>query len=301
MLGSAAFMFGVLGCGSSASDAALSPSAGGSASAGSSAQAGAAGSSVGVSGAAGSAATPGAGASAVAGASGSIGAGGSGGTSAPVYTGPGFAPTNVSKSDAQAAYDAWKAGHLEDCTGGVWRVRWETNRQDATVSEGIGYGALLTVSYGDRSAFDGLIAYAKLMHDSNGLMNWLRYGCDAHRETKDNSSPDNSASDADLDLAMALLMAQCKWGDAQYGDRATEVINAIRTKMFMDVNGLHVLLPGDSTWFNGMGGGCINYSYLAPAYFRAFAKHVSADATSGTRPPTTRTSCSAKRRTRAPG
>lgn len=209
--------------------------------------------------------------------SGSGGAGGSGG-SLPLYTGPGFAPTNVTKADAQAAYDAWKAAHLEDCSGGVWRVRWENDRLDATVSEGVGYGALLTVIYGDRSAFDGLLAYATKMHDPNGLMHWMRYGCDAHRDTKYSGSPDNSASDADLDLAMALLMAKCKWGDAKYGDQATPVINAIRKEMFMDVNGLHVLQPGDSSWFNDLGSGCINYSYLAPAYYRAFAKHLPSDA-----------------------
>ncbi|MEI9949978.1 MAG: glycosyl hydrolase family 8 [Pseudomonadota bacterium] len=154
----------------------------------------------------------------------------------------------------------------------------ENDRPDATVSEGVGYGMLLTVTYGDRAAFDGLAAYANKMHDPNGLMHWLRYGCDAHRDTKYSGSPDNSASDADLDLAMALLMAKCKWSDAKYGDQATQVINAIRKNMFMDVNGLHVLQPGDSTWFNDLGSGCINYSYLAPAYYRAFAKHVPADA-----------------------
>lgn len=205
------------------------------------------------------------------------GAGGSGG-SLPIYTGPGFAPTNVTKLDALGAYNAWKTAHLEDCTGGVWRVRWENDRLDATVSEGVGYGSLLTVIYGDRAAFDGLVAYATKMHDPNGLMHWLRYGCDAHRDTKYSGSPDNSASDADLDLAMALLMAKCKWGDTKYGDQATQVINAIRKEMFMDVDGLHVLQPGDSSWFNDLGAGCINYSYFAPAYYRAFAKQVPADA-----------------------
>lgn len=268
------------GCGSSG-NAPSSAAGAGSALAGGSggnAASAAAGAAV-VSGGAGSSSTAGASAVAGAGAGGSdsTGLAGSGG-SLPTYTGPGFAPTNVTKSDAKAAYDAWKAAHLEDCTAGVWRVRWENDRPDATVSEGVGYGMLLTVTFGDRSAFDGLAAYAKKMQDANGLMNWLRYGCDAHRDTKYSGSPDNSASDADLDLAMALLMAKCKWGDAQYGDQATSVINAIRKNMFMDVNGLHVLQPGDSTWFNDLGSGCINYSYLAPAYYRAFAKHVSADA-----------------------
>jgi len=203
--------------------------------------------------------------------------GGAGGVVS-TYTGPGFGPTTVTKDDARAAYDAWKTAHLEDCSDGVWRVRWERDKLDATVSEGIGYGALLTVSFGDRSAFDGLAAYAKKMHDDNGLMNWMRYGCDAHRDTKYSGSPDNAASDADLDLAMALLMAKCKWGDAQYGEQATAIINATRQKMFMDVDGLHVLQPGDSSWFDDLGAGCVNYSYLAPAYYRAFAKQVPADA-----------------------
>lgn len=205
------------------------------------------------------------------------GTGGSGG-SAPDYTGPGFGPTTVHKADARATYDAWKTIHLEDCSGGVWRVRWEKAKADATVSEGIGYGMLLTASFGDRAEFDGLLAYAKKMHDDNGLMHWMRYGCDAHRDTKYSGSPDYSASDADLDLAMALLMAKCKWGDAKYGDEATKVINAIRKTMFMDVDGLHVLQPGDSSWFDDLAGGCVNYSYFAPAYYREFAKQVTADA-----------------------
>ncbi len=270
-----AFAASVFGCQSSGSDPSVASVAGNTASAGSTANGGSSGSTAALSGGAGSTSLAGAGSGA--GGSDPVGLGGSGG-SLPVYTGPGFAPTNVTKADAQAAYDAWKAANLEDCSGGVSRVRWENDKLDATVSEGVGYGALLTVTFGDRSAFDGLVAYAKQMQDANGLMNWLRYGCDAHRETKDSSSPDNAAADADLDLAMALLMAQCKWGDAKYGDQATQLINAIRKNMFMDYNGLHVLKPGDSTWFSGLGAGCINYSYLAPAYFRAFAKQVSADA-----------------------
>lgn len=203
-----------------------------------------------------------------------------GGTSAnvPVDTEPPFSPTNVSAADAQGAYDTWKAAHLEDCSGGVWRVRWESAKQDATVSESIGYGMLLTEIYGDRAAYDGLLAYAKLMRQPNQLMNWLRYGCDAHRDTKYSDYPDNSASDADLDVAMSLIMAECKWSDGPYGDEASTVISAIKQNMFVDDGGLHVLEPGDSAWFDMLGSGCVNYSYMAPAYYRAFAKQVAADA-----------------------
>jgi len=208
--------------------------------------------------------------------------------------GHGFVPATVTASDARAAYDAWKTANLEDCGGGVYRVKWENARTDATVSEGIGYGMLLTVAYDEREAFDGLLAYAKLMRvpppagpwgpagSNTGLMNWLRYGCDAHRDTIYNEYPDGAAADADLDVAMALIMAECRWGDSSYGAEATTVIGSIRQHMFWEDGGLRILQPGDGSWFDdqeiGMPTGCVNYSYFAPAYYRAFAAHVPADA-----------------------
>src|SRR5690606_28960663 len=101
--------------------------------------------------------------------------------------------------------------------------------------------------------------------------------CDAHREETYNPNPDFSASDADLDVAMALLQAECRWPDGNYGDEATTVITAIKDHMFMDHNGLSVLQPGDSSWFDQLGNGCVNYSYFAPAYYREFGKHMPAD------------------------
>lgn len=180
-------------------------------------------------------------------------------------------------ADALAAYEDWKAIHLEDCGSGVQRVRWENAKLDATVSEGIGYGMLLAVAHGEQSVVDGLYAYSKLMHDDNGLMHWLRYGCDAHHDLKYNANPDYAAADGDLDVAMALLQADCRWPGGSYGDEATTVITAIKDHMFMDHNGLSVLQPGDSSWFDQLGNGCVNYSYFAPAYYREFGKHIPAD------------------------
>lgn len=188
----------------------------------------------------------------------------------------GFIPTTVTVEDAKAAYEAWKAAQLESCGGGVYRVRWENDKSDSTVSEGIGYGMLLSVNYADRPAFDGLWAYYRLAEDSNGLMNWLRYGCDAHRDTKYNQYPDNAATDADLDVAMALIMAHCRWGDASYAAAADKLLNAIRTTETTTLDGRYVLLAGDSSWFGSMQGGCLNPSYSAPGYFRAYASFVSA-------------------------
>lgn len=203
---------------------------------------------------------------------------GSGGDTTSLGTPPipyvhGLVPTTVTIEDAQAAYDAWKTVHLEDCSGGVYRVRWENARSDATVSEGIGYGMLLTVIWDDKEAFDGLYEYYKLALNGNGLMHWLRYGCDAHREEKYVQYPDDAAADADLDVAMALIMAHCKWGDERYATDAGNVIRPIREHMFVQDNGRHLLIPGDSGHYHDLGGGCVNYSYFAPAYYREYAAY----------------------------
>ncbi len=207
------------------------------------------------------------------------GTGGSGAFTAAESYDHGFVPTTISVEDARAAYEDWKAIHLEDCGGGTYRVRWENAKLDATVSEGIGYGMLLTVIWDEQAAFDGLYNYYQsALNESTGLMNWLRYGCNADWDTKYSEYPDGAAADADLDVAMALILADCKWGGGNYASEASKVISAIRTHMFMTHNDLQVLQPGDSEWFDMLGNGCVNYSYFAPAYYREFAVYDGANA-----------------------
>jgi len=180
---------------------------------------------------------------------GSDSAGGSGG-------GSGGVPS-PNAADALAAYEDWKAIHLEDCGSGVQRVRWENAKLDATVSEGIGYGMLLTVGHGDRAEFDGLWAFYK-SRSSGGLMGWKGSGCDS-------TSDPNSASDGDLDAAMGLLQAACKWGGT-YLTEATTLIANIKAKETIE-GGENYLKPASS----GLDS-CQNNSYASPAYYRAFAK-----------------------------
>ena len=210
-----------------------------------------------------------------AGGGGAAGSGGAAGTGGPPLPN-GFKPTTLTSVDADDAYADWKTNQLEDCTGGVFRTRWETDKSDASVSEGIGYGMLLTVAHDEQAAFDGLWTYYKKGSQGNGLLNWLRYGCDAHRDTKYSQYPDGAATDADLDAAMALVMAKCRWGTStngtDYSAAATSLIGAIKSNETGTDSGRNYLQPGDSTWFEGMGGGCVNPSYFAPAYYRAFAK-----------------------------
>jgi len=176
----------------------------------------------------------------------------------PVETNPGkgngFFPQTILPSHAKTAYTTWKTKYLKTCSGGQYRVAFNDTE---TVSEGIGYGMLLTVAHGDRTEFDGLWAYYKA-HSSGGVMAWKVSGCGG-------AVDQNSASDADLDAAMALIQASCKWGGS-YLTEATTLIAAIKSKETIE-GGENFLKPA-----SGGLDSCQNVSYASPAYYRAFAK-----------------------------
>lgn len=159
----------------------------------------------------------------------------------------------LKSTDSDAAYTAWKSTYLMSCSDGSMRV----NKAGDSVSEGIGYGMLLSVAHGDQASFDGLWKFYSSRKDGKGLMNWKYSGC--------GTSPtgSNSASDGDLDTAMALVQAAKKWPTGTYGNDAKTLINAIKAG---DVSGT-TLIPGD----NGYSAPCVNYSYFAPGYYRVFA------------------------------
>lgn len=150
------------------------------------------------------------------------------------------------------AYQNWKTKFV---VGG--RVIRPENNND-TVSEGIAYAMLIGVYMNDKPLFDSMWTYAKAHFNGNGLMNWR---IDANNSTVGNGS----ASDADLDMAWALTMANTQWGGS-YGADATTLLNNLWNK---EVEmGSFVLKPGD----NFGGSDITNPSYFAQSYYRAFAK-----------------------------
>jgi endoglucanase len=180
--------------------------------------------------------------------------GGTGNTEMNPGKGTGFFPTTLLPSHAKTAYTTWKTKYLKSCSGGRFRVAFNG---DETVSEGIGYGMLLTVAHGDRAEFDGLWAFYK-SRSSGGLMGWKVSGCD-------NTVDANSASDADLDAAMGLIQAACKWGGTYLAEAQT-LIAAIKSKETIE-GGENFLKPA-----SGGLDSCQNVSYASPAYYRVFAK-----------------------------
>jgi endoglucanase len=171
----------------------------------------------------------------------------------------GIMPTNRNGQDAVNNYSIWKTNFIEACSNGRYRVKFDNASQ--TVSEGIGYGMLLSAYAGDQTIFDGLWKYYKDNRNSNGVMNWKINGCSG-------TIGNNGATDGEVDAAMALIVADYQWGSSgsvNYKSDANTLITAIKDHEVE--SGTFILKPGDM--FGGTN--LTNPSYFAPGYFRKFA------------------------------
>jgi len=180
------------------------------------------------------------------------------------------APSQARVSDATAAYQKWKTELLtSDGAGGFLRVRRPNSngaQVNSTVSEGVAYGMLLAVYASDQPTFDKLWQYSQLWLNSHGLMNWYI------NAEGTQALGTGAATDADEDMAFALVMADARWGGggslgSSYLTLAKKLIGLI-WQYEVDHSRADVLTPGDGF----ADGSIINISYFAPAYYRVFGR-----------------------------
>ncbi len=165
-----------------------------------------------------------------------------------------YAPGVIVPSDSQTArddataqfYDAWKKKYLiKDCGPDRYYIATTLDGSGGgqgdtsiTVSEGMGYGMLAAALMEGhdpdaRKIFDGLYLFFRDHPSSNSpdLMAWNQVkGCG--NNPTDGS---DSATDGDLDIAYALVLASHHWpsGPIDYAAEARKVIAAVKTH---DVN-----------------------------------------------------------------
>jgi endoglucanase len=167
----------------------------------------------------------------------------------------------ITETKVARAYLEWKERFFKSCDdGSVYVLKNDYTGSEQVASEGIAYGMLLAVGIGDRETFDGLWQYYREHRNGNGLMHWLHAPCGGQEGP-------NGASDADLDAAMALILADSRWGGLAEDARTLVAAIGTHETQICD-NGEIVLKPGDA-W-----GGCdgrVNPSYFSPAYYRRFA------------------------------
>lgn len=134
-----------------------------------------------------------------------------------------------------------------------------------TVSEGIGYGMLLTYFNNDNDAYTRLWNYSRGFRAYNNLKltPWITKSF--MYDQIDNSS----ATDADLDIATSLILQYYKTGKNEYLQDALVIAGAIWDK---EVNPTTLLIMSGDTEMWHAANPTYNLSYFSPVALRLFAK-----------------------------
>ena len=177
----------------------------------------------------------------------------------------GFKPNTITYKQARNSYNRWKKLYLVECKNG-YRVICEG--RDETRVEAIGFGTVLTAYFGDKKEFDGLYTFyqSKRTKNANNMMAW-NVSCDGINDP-------GSATDGDIDVAFALIVAYNQWG-GDYLDEARDVIQVIKNSVVTTCDSILAIAPGYSkeSDIGPMWGGCdlTDIQYYTPAFFRIFA------------------------------
>jgi endo-1,4-beta-D-glucanase Y len=183
-------------------------------------------------------------------------------------------PTAYRNEDVQSAYAQWKNDLVTSSgAGGFRRVQRLASdpvlQVGSTVSEGIGYGMLIAVYMNDPQLFDDLWKYEQLhLGKCPGntcppmqLMDWY---ISADGST---AMGTGGATDADEDMAFALVMADRQWGGKGSLSKTylATAIDQITAVWVLEVYQGNLIRPG--TWGDD---NSVNISYFAPSYYRLF-------------------------------
>ncbi len=132
------------------------------------------------------------------------------------YAGGTIKPNNYTQAQmddhVRTFYDYWKKRYLIRVSGSPvqYRISYGCADQGRTVSEGQGYGMIITALMaghdGDaQTIFDGLYRYA-VSHPSKLEGRFMAW------QTPEGPEGEDSAFDGDADIAFALLLAHSQWG-----------------------------------------------------------------------------------------
>lgn len=147
-------------------------------------------------------------------------------------------------------------------------------RSDVTTSEGQSYTMLRAVWQDDKPTFDKTWQWteANLKRSDSNLFSWL-YGkrSDGSYGILTDQGGQNTATDADSDIALALIFASNRWGDNSYLDQAKNIISDIWNQEVVEING-KPYVSADNLEKSATQNILINPSYLSPYSYRIFAK-----------------------------
>ncbi len=151
----------------------------------------------------------------------------------------------------------------------------DKQQNDITTSEGQSYTMLRAVWMDDKETFDTTWQWTKdnLQRDDDLLISWL-FGEreDGEYGVLTEQGGNNTASDADEDIALALLFASKRWNDEAYFGDAIGIIRDIWAEEVVIINGKPYLAANNLEKSTNKSTIIVNPSYLSPYTYKVFAK-----------------------------
>lgn len=165
---------------------------------------------------------------------------------------------------------AYKKNYIESTSGRTL----DKQNNNITTSEAESYTMLRAVWTDDQATFDQSWQWTEktLKQPNSNLFSWL-YGqkSDGTYGIRTDINGQNTASDADTDIALALLMAYGRWQDTAYLNSAQAIISDIWNKEVVSIQGKPYLAADDLEKNSSAPTIVVNPSYFSPAAYRIFA------------------------------
>ncbi len=142
----------------------------------------------------------------------------------------------------------------------------DPERSNTYTSEAQSYALLKSVWMDDRETFDQVLKWTvENLEQESGIFTWK-----APENTQSGGSVDTgTATDADQDIALALIFASRKWPEGNYKEKAHRVLNGIWQEEIAYQDGTPYASAGN--WAHENNVITLNPSYLSPAWYKVFA------------------------------
>lgn len=184
--------------------------------------------------------------------------------------------TQVSHATIKTHYADWTRLYLRGNQQQKY-VKTNNTTNAQTLSESQGYGMLITVMAAQQgikshATFDQLTRYylAHRISGTNPLMAWRQQLTNGKMVST--AAERTSATDGDLDIAYALILADERWhsnGTLNYGQLAKRLLRAIKRREINQTTSL----PKVGDWATTSNRNVVRPSDLMTAYFRKFASY----------------------------
>ena len=140
-----------------------------------------------------------------------------------------------------------------------------------TTSEGQSYALLRAVWVDDQETFEKVLSWTKnnILLDDKNLFAWW-YGKNDKGQV--GIVDKGNATDADQDIALALLLASKRWDKDEYRILAEQIISDIWKYETVEVKGKRYIVAGDWAANTKSSVYTVNPSYLSPYAYRIFAE-----------------------------